>query len=397
MKRFRPLAAFVIALLATLTLNTAAHAQMMGGLGRSDPVSTADIQDMSEFLSFTDDQRATALDMHTAYLSTFEENRDTLYQAINAIQEEFQQTQDMSIFEEMQKMVVEFEKTSKGAADRLFEDIQLILTEEQLENWPAFELRSFRKRTLPTVSNGGMNISGATTDLIDIYEQHIESDVEDDDVRESLLPLLASYEREMDAVLHEYVEVRNEVTEDSLEIGMDWMANMDKIDEIIKTYIGAAVKIRDINDRYTGRIASILSGDTRKSWENEFNVSASPSVYTDNYIDQSFNAARELTSLTEEQRERVEELRRRYLASESSVNAKWAAALRESEENLSFSAMMQGQMQSPEVGELRKERGDLDARTYDELAAVLTEEQREALPAKPAANWRDRFQFNTGG
>ena len=163
------------------------------------------------------------------------------------------------------KMAQAFESSQNTNLDRLFEDIRLVLTEEQMEAWPSYEIRAFRRRTLPMVNGQGMTVSGAGTDLIGLYEEHIEDEIEDAEVQENVQNILASYEREMNSALKNFMEVRKDTTERSLAIGTDWMNNMGTIDEIITDLVGACVKIRDINDRYNGRIAAALASDASRT------------------------------------------------------------------------------------------------------------------------------------
>lgn len=387
----------IIATLVTLFLAIApANAQMGGGMGLAEPFSSEDVSDMGAYLDMTDEQIATVRDMHQAYFAAFQEDRETLTQAIQAIIQEAQEAGDMSGYSEIGEMVWAFEKSSQKNLDRLFEDIKLILSEEQLDRWPAYEVRAYRKRTLPTVSGQGMSISGASTDLIDIYEHRIDERLEDEELEETVESILAQYGREMNTALKNFSEVRRKTTEESLEIGMNWMNNMGKLEDIIGRYIEAAVQIRDINDRYVGRVAAALPQDLRETWEDRYNRTASPSVYSPNYINESFETALELKDLTEEQRTRINDLRARHASSAKPINKKWDEALRQSQESFSIQAMMSGQTTSAEANEFRDERRELDASTYDSLASILTDAQAENLPDKPVTNWRDRFQFSNG-
>ena len=396
MNRLRTLMTSFVALIAAFVLPAAASAQMMGGMGMTQPFSTQDVSDMTDFLSMNEDQTGIVMDMHSAYFANWNKDQQTLSEAFQAGFEEAQANNDMTIYQEISKMLQAFEVSSAKNLDRLFDDVQLLLNEDQLTRWPPYELRSFRQRTLPTVSGQGLSISGASTDLIGIYEDKIVSELDDEEVKANLQGILASYEREMDTVLHTFIKVKDETTEESLEIGMDWMNNMETIETILKKFTDAAIEVRDVNDRYQGRIAAAIPDEPRAFWETAYNLSAAPAVYTPNYLNEAFGTASELGDITEDQKSQVTDLEARYTSTASNINTKWAKALRESEENISLQSMMQGQTQSGEAAEFRKQRKELDAQIYDQLASLLTEEQREKLPAKPSSNWRERFQFSNG-
>jgi len=396
MKAIRVLKTTLVALVLSFAFASVSEAQMMSGMGMTQPFSTDDVADMSEFLSMDDDQKGVVLDMHSAYFANWSKDQKVLMEAVQAVTEEFQTNNDMSVFLDLNEMMQDFEKSSGKNLDALFEDVALVLNEDQFTRWQAYKLRSFRRRTLPTVTGQGVSVSGASTDLIAIYEDSVEPDIQDEEVKQNLAGIFLSYGREMDTALRSFIVVKAKTTEESMEIGMDWLNNMEAVEDLLKRFTDAAIGVRKVNDRYQGRIAAAIPSEPRAEWKKQYNRSAAPAVYTPTFIHEAFDIALEMSELTEDQSTQITDLKARYESSAATLNSKWVAALRDSEENISFQAMMQGQLQSKEVGERRKDRTEFDAQIYEQLSSLLTEEQREHLPAKPASNWRDRFQFSNG-
>lgn len=382
-----------ILLACGLVLGTGADAsgQFMRGGGNSinnPPVNQREFDMMVRMLEFDEVQVEIATELFTVMQSEFGEISGVAREMSAGAREEFQRTRDATVWQELGRRLADFEEKAEKLGEQFYEDVKILLTEEQLPLWEKFERRRFRGRA---ITRQEQMISGAGVDLVVLTEEMQL----DEEQQELIADVIEQYEVELDRKLRAYRRVADEQQEEAESLGQDgnWMQNMEKYNEIFAKVRDELIQVRAIHDRYLTLLSSRLGEDASAELTNRYNTAAYPEIYRDSYVDTGLRRAMELDSLSGEQREFVEGVKANWEAESSRLRSVLARAQREREESMRLQDMW-GAQRSEEAREVQNRMRELQLRFYDQLLGVLTEEQKAGLPERPATDWRERsFDF----
>lgn len=376
----RRLACIALACTAMLAASPA-RAQFMGMNGQFDiPLTSQDVDRMTKLLKLSDDQASQVKDLYQSFQQEFTAQQKQIQEQMQEIQQEYMENRDPSVFQDITRKMVDFQQATEKQQKAMYADIQLLLDEKQLADWPRFERRVKRHQIFRQVSQANI-VSGAGVDLVTVVEdQKLEGDQ-----AAAIASELDQYETEMDRVVTAQKKLQDEQTKeymDNMEQYSDFMANMDKFEKMFADSRGLMVQVRDINTKYSRQIAALMSEEARPKFEQAFNEGALPQVYRPSYVSKAFTTASGMEDLTAEQKTQVNELKATYERELAAANDKWAAAIRDWEVGMKMTDFWQAGSRPQELKDAQAARKDLDTRTYEKLGALMTDEQREKLPKK---------------
>lgn len=377
----------VAVVLAVSMLATNAHAQMfragMRGAMEADFTSKG-LEEAAEILRLDDDQKMIAEELLKGYLVEWEELRGRMNQVMEGARQEFRETQDPSVWQDIQEVMTKFDDEKKAMTDRFVGDLKLTLTEEQLDRWPTLERQ---RRRAATMQNNPMSLSGEGVDVIALVKE-MEFTPE---TMEGVAPILERYEVELDRALIE----RNEIQEKGMGRAMELWQNQDfdTMEKIFNEARDAGVKVRDANRRAAKQITSVLPEEQAALFEQKFKEASFPQVYRRSFAVRAFETANDMADLTTEQREQIGQMRSQLDRELATLNDKMAASIEKDEMERSIQGMMgMGRRGPGGDNAARQERRDYETKMVERLKSVLTPEQQALLPEpEQQRDWRRNF------
>ena len=285
---------------AGLTVLTSGARAQWGNWGRffQPPVDSEQIELLEELIGADEGQREAIGAMFEGFQSRHQQSVEAMREIFQKAREEAQRSRDQSVWMDVQKRAIEFSKHTTSMRDAFFEDLQLLLSPEQMEQWPAFE-RAHRRATL--LDTGQVFISGSTLDLVRLAD---DAGDEVTDV-EGVGDLVQRYEVQLDRILVESDEMGREhleKTQEMLEAGGNFFTNMNEYGQMFDEARAVQVRIRDLNDRFARQIIARLPEENRSEIEAEFNRQFMPAVYGRTFVDNAFDVALGLGDLSDDQR-----------------------------------------------------------------------------------------------
>jgi len=249
------------------------------------------------------------------------------------------------------------------------------------------------------VLDSGQNIiAGSAVDLVKLNDDtRVDQSAA---VAPEVADALTRYETELDRLLIETRELQTQQLETTLKIlgeGGNFMTNMADWEKMFDEGRALQNKIREVNTRYARQIAGMLAEEQRAEFDLEFNRRSNPRVYNKTYVDEAFEKAAGLESLTAEQREQLKAIQVEYLREADPLRAKWDEQLVEWQTNVKMMEMFMGAQAggNAQAKESEKAKKELDERYYDRIRAALTEEQAKALPDRAKTDWRTEKTFDS--
>lgn len=348
------------------------------------PVTSEDIGRLIEIIEADEEQEAVMRDLFQTLMQKHETASEQFREIMQAAQQEAQR--DPSAMRDMFKKMHEFMGYTKGLKESLFEDISLVLTPEQAEQWPRFERYHRRQHVL---DDNQAFISGSRVDLVGLVGDVVEDEsaLEEPETAD----LLRRYEVELDRALKAKEELGERQFTEMVEAfadGGNWMDMMPMWEKMLEEGRENQTEIRDVNERYLRLIGLRVESAGGTDLEAEYNQRAMPEVYGENYVDSAFETAMGLEDLTDEQEEQIAGLLEAYEREAQAIRDKWAEAVVEWQERVTMTDMFGGAKAGGSEGATqRSAKKELDGRYYEQVRAILTEDQRQQLPEREK-DWR---------
>jgi hypothetical protein len=392
------LSAAVLAAATILLPAAPAHAQfgrgggMMGGNWDEPTISSKEIERYAEIIKLTPDQLENAKGMLEGFNTEYNAIRQDMRKAFEAMRDEARDTGDNSIWRDAGKMMQGFQAKVTKLETQYFDDVKLLLNEDQAAKWPAVERARRREKSVP---RGGL-LSGESVDLVKIVTSDLKLKPEE---IVPVQPLLDQYETELDRVLAERDKAYEEGT--SQGANLFFTQQMDKVEELFTKARDAAAKVKEVNKRYARQIEAGLPEARHAEFQKEVQKASFPRVYRPTYVTRSIDTALGLQDLTTEQKTRIAEIKTNFEQQIAPLQEKQAASIESTE--MSRTAMQMMGMGGPGGGnegsaELRDARRELEEGTFDKIKNVLTPEQAGKLPERPQrGNWRNMVPGMGGG
>lgn len=390
-------APFAAAVFTAATLLSAAPANaqfgrgggMMGGNWDEPTINSKEIERYAQIIKMTPDQVENAKGMLEGFNTEYNAVRAEMRKAFESMRDEARESGDNSIWRDAGKLMQGFQKKVEKIETQYFDDVKLLLTEDQIAKWPAVERARRRDKSVP---RGGL-LSGEGVDLVKIVGDLKLRDAD----AQAVQPLLDQYETDLDRVL----EARDKAYEEGTSQGAALFMNqqMDKIDELFDKARDAAAKVKEVNKRYARQVEAGLPEDRRAEFEKEVRTASFPRVYRPNYVSRSFDTALGLQDLTSEQKTQITQIKSNYEQQIAPLQDKLAASIEETEMTRTAMQMMgMGGGGNEGSAELRDARREIEEGTFEKIKGVLTPDQQGKLPERPQrGNWRDMVPGGAGG
>ncbi|MBC7772530.1 MAG: hypothetical protein H7210_08565 [Pyrinomonadaceae bacterium] len=377
-----------LVLLTLLSIVQPARAQMgairaMGGMA-TPSVNARQLKQYGEILGLSPEQKKAAEELLASYEAEFLASVTRLTELQKSMQDEFAQTGDLSVIQDvmgdaMKKFRKKIDKVDRG----LIDDLKSLLTDSQRELWPLVERVHRRKTTI----NWG-SLSGESVDLVDIA-QGLRLDAAQ---MANLKEVLDQYASDLDREL----VGRNKIVEEQVATWLEGMMNpdMEKIQSQAKELRDASVRILEINKRFARQIEGQLPLEAQIEFKDRVKQSSFPSIYRKSYALRTIEAADKLEGLDPAAKEGVKNLKEQYLREVVSANDGWAAAISEhelSQDGMQAMAMQFGRQMPEDIKKAKEVRDALDEKTVEAVKALLTDEQKASLPDK---KFRPEFDFD---
>ncbi len=353
---------------------------MFGG-GNRPAMTQKDLVSYSEILGLDDAQKEAAKELLNSYTGEFEKASKEQSERIRRISEEFRETRDDEVWEQMGPIQQKFSKRAKELEATLISDIKTLCSDQQLNQWPKFERTRRRDRTIDRGT-----VSGESVDLVRIVNA-LELTGE---VKTDIAQQLETYEQDLDKALVERNKIFEEQTASFGAGGGRIEFDVEKWEKQMRDAREAGMKIRDVNQRYTRSIEGLLPDAIRPRFQMDVKRASFPMVYKQSRTQRAFDAALKFDDLEAKQKEAVASLRQSYEQEIAAINDKWAAAIMEEEKDGGSGMLFGGggmmivssgdeQAETPS-GEARKSRRESDKKALKSLESLLTDAQKERLP-----------------
>ncbi len=337
-----------------------------------------------------------------------EERRAFFRERMEGMQQEMmQEAMDSGAFDEARGVMTEmldiledWVATRSTLRDAFVGDVQIQLSDDQLVLWPAFERFLTREKSLPRG-----RLSGEEVNLFAVVDGAELSDAAYD----ALESIFDQYEVD----LHTALMARDRYLLSSAPQLFKAMRDGDVKDaeRILKQQLQYREAVRDVNDRYRANFTAAITDEAEKALLDAAILEAAyERVYRPTWAHRAFEAALQLDGLEPDTQQAIADLQVAFLAEISGINRTLMSALRESEadrqveEGTRMVAVMSGDLsqgmpfgpggRGPRGGEddpFREgmdRRGDAEERYVEQLRAMLTPEQQEAIPERRGGGGR---------
>ena len=387
---------FIAATAAAALLVGTAHAQFGRTNDRAE-FSIRDLPRLTEILNLDSGQKDLIEIFLTEYQQAYATTSEEFEEKQQALREELRDSgaDRRGNWQEMIEPIRELQQERRAASGKLRDafvtNVKSVLSEEQVDHWPAFEREMRRRQQLPQAL-----IAGESVNLFDVVEEARVTEPE----RLKLKPILNEYDIALDDALVRREKDLEDIEEAFREIMRE--GNFDEALDRAEAQRKLRTRIRDINEQYAAMIAAELSDASE--FNTIFNERAYPEVYNDTYAENVFKTAMTL-ELNPDALEAVSTLADSYFTRLDQINASLQRTVREYDPTSierrikMFQERMNGGNTSFEdpVREAMQERRDFEQGMIKQLHAMLTDEQIEQLPDEPRSRRRGGARGGRGG
>ncbi|MEQ9095991.1 MAG: hypothetical protein RIE32_06980 [Phycisphaerales bacterium] len=362
---------------------------MVLSIPRESAAFYADLMDLDEL------QREVALEMHRAYLGQYRDAAVKMRDVMRTLEEKM--SGEDADWEQAQAMMADMMKVAMGFMERV-----VTLGEQYVQDLGALaaseDQRAAHERVVRTraremavamsTMNGGT--SAGLVDLVAIARSMDPPVLPEDGAMGDAGPAqqaLYEYERELGELCAPFVDrvlaAFREMAQAMSEGDQAWDGE-DRMEQEMEAMIE---RISAVNERSARRIHNAMPASMRDAWDLAYKKARWPQVYAPSDFHRTHDAALALEGLSGEQREGIEAAMNQYVREAEPANRKWIDAIAEQE---AASRDMSGewnqekwqayQAMQEAVQQARADRAALDERFAQRVLAILTPEQRDAMP-----------------
>jgi hypothetical protein len=371
-----------------------------------DPISVRDLEGYCERLGLSDQQRQAVAEMHDAYRAEFAKLRET---EIEKFLQETRSLQSMGFAALQQRdQVVKSLKDMDTVLDRIrtvdnrmFDQVQTVLTEEQTATMPRVRQTRERQRYASGLTQMATFMNPATR--IDVSQIVLDLDVPSE-AMQTVDPLLMSYESSLTSdarKLHEATTkmmldmldklaaagINEESMRDNERRGQMWTTIRDAWGEVNAQLLEKASEISELNRKTVRSIGQVMPETVSRELRDEYFQRAYPEASVGGSTAKTFEAALKLEDLTPEQRQTLSAMAVEYRTSSDRIADQMADLIDENRRTRSmfdFNPDRQREYQD-KLNEMRTKRTTLTSTAMDTLKATLGPELTEQVEKYMAA------------
>lgn len=369
-----------VALGATLTLTAPASGQFGAGRGfqREPNYTSRDIQLAVEALKLDETQKLIVQTLFQDYQGDVRDSQEGFSERISGMRDELDGMDRAELLQVVFGALGKWQEHNEQLSEQFIQDVQRLLSEDQMDLWPSFEHKMYRRKYL---KNG--KLSGERLDLFVVMTQLDLAETETQEIQ----PLLDAYEVELDAALHRREDQSKSSQADALDAIRNNNTNIGVV--LADRQVQLHRVVRDVNQRYVQSIAAALPEEQRAAFLDKVYMQTFTRVYRLTLAQRVFKSAMELEDLAEELLTAIGQLESRYLTELTAFNEKLVEMIKDQEpQDMLYKARVQqgkltGQSVDRPANEVAAEfaqRRQLGQRYIDLLKAMLTDEQIALLP-----------------
>lgn len=362
---------------------------MVLSIPRESATFYADLMDLDEL------QREIALEMHREYLGEYRDAAVKMRDVVRTIEEAMED--DVTDWEKVEAMMADMMKVAMGFMERVVtlgeryvEDLGALAATEAQQ---AAHDRVVRTRDREIAMAMSTMNGGPDTGLVDLIaiarsmDPPVLPDENGSGDAGAAQQALYAYEREMGELCAGFVdralEAFREMAEAMGEGDEEW-AGEDRLEQEMEAMVE---RMTAANERHARRVHTVMPGRMRDAWDAAYKKARWPEVYAPGDVERTRDAALALESLTDDQRAAIDAAMDQYARELEPANKAWVDAVAELDEarqaldeDSDQNDWMAYQAKNEAVQEKRSDRSALDDRFVERVLAVLTPEQREAMP-----------------
>lgn len=337
-----------------------------------------DVVLVSQGLKLDEAQRVILNTLYEDYQTAFDEGVARMKQRFDDMREELQVGDKARILKLVFAPFREWAGEKQQLGAQFLANVEVVLTEDQLQQWPAVQRRLYRERNL----HKG-RLSGESLNLLDVVR-----DMKlDPRITAQLQPVLDAYEISLDRALH----MRDDPISGSNNPMLQSLEDQDpeKGQAALQKHLERQIEVRNVNDEYIERVAMALPEQLATEFRLAALDRAYPRIYRETPVQRMFKVARELQGLDAAVLESVIALESQFLAELAAINQTMLDALRKHEpadaleRAADFAKRIAGQQIEPKPDPMREKFAKREElfRTYaTRLHDLLTEDQFALLP-----------------
>ena len=382
----------VLAVVSAMFPARFAHAQFGEAAGIGEAMQqdflSRDIVLFSQGLNLDDMQRVIVEALFTDYEQAFDAGIENMKKKLEGMKDQMTTDDTARVLKLVFAPFTEWSVEKGKLYEQFLQNVQVVLTPEQMEKWPAFERSLYREKNIHRGQLSGENLN--------LF--YVIRDLKlDEKTMASIQPVVDEY----DIALDQALRARQNAKIDPNNPMLAALAEQDsqKRTDSLMRLLAFQVRIRDVNDEYIEKIAAALPADLGAKFKADALDRAYPRIFRETQAQRIFRVAKELEGLDPTVLQSVIELEIAYLAELSVVNQQLHQMMKKHEPDdirhraEDFDRRMDGQQpeqREDPTRELFVRRDDL-ARTYiKQLQALLTPEQFDQLPG--AMRWIEEAQ-----
>jgi hypothetical protein len=408
MTRSRPSAVLTLVLLGmALSLGLSEQASAQGTSGTvPDPISARDLEAYCDRLGLSDQQRQAVQGMHDQYREEFTRLRET---DIEHFLQDARKLQGMGfgalqqrddVVKSLRNMESVLGKI-KAVDNRLFDQVQTVLSEEQILQLPRVRQARERQR----YSSGLTRMTGFMNPATQIDVSVLAMDIDlPPDTLAIVDPLLQSYENTLTGASRKLHDATTKMVLDMLDRlaaagisqdgmrdnerrGQMWAAMRDAWTDVNVELLDKAAEISELNRKTVRTLGQVMPGDSARQLHDDYFQRAYPEAFVSSGpTTRAFAAALKLESLTDEQRQTVQAAAVEYRTSTTRIADQMADLIDENRRTRSIFDFNQGQGEYQDtLRTLREKRAALSTSAMDSLKATLGPELTEQVEKRVAA------------
>lgn len=372
---------------AALAQNGSMSMGLYGGEDSFRPdLSSRDLKVIVRVLKLQPEAEKALLDLYSGYDGALQSEGAAVKEFVEKEIEKAEIMQDPGLLGPAQKRLGEWRNRSEKIKKTFLEDLKSLLTSEQESRWPIVE-RELRRMKL--ISGG--HLCGESIDLVRLTDEVLGAEPGDE-----LAAMLNRYSDELDHAL----VARQALLDDKQPEYTEKLKSDPKAAEgIWREVQRARAAVRDVNDRYVRLIAAQLPTDKAARLNSEYFDQSYRPITKPTRLDDYVKDAGELKTLTGGQKSQLALIKAKYDTDKHALLEKQAKAWRDFEMDWKPSELAKalGEKQDDEYPQhyngawlpennpliqTRRERLELDQQVRKDLEAMLTDEQKAAIPSR---------------
>jgi hypothetical protein len=336
---------------------------------------------LDQGLNLDPSQRLIIDALFSDYESSFEDGKASIKTRIEERRDQMQ-SKDIEPARLMTLVLQPFREWADEKAkleEQFLENVKVVLTQEQLEQWPSVERRLYREKNL----NKG-ELVGEKVDLVMVIrDMHL-----DEATMFQIQQVVEAYEIALDQALRKRDDVKSGGKYDMIDALSE--QNAQRQLDVYRKRIALQIAVRNVNDEYIERIAQMMPGDLGSQFRQSALERAYPQVYREHQVQRLFKKAKEIEGLSSSSLEAINQLEATFLTEFNAANSHYLSVLRQhdpeqvTQRASDFANRMSGDApQDAKIDPTRQlslNRDEL-CRTYArQLNGILTPEQFAQLP-----------------